>query len=56
MSVIYKFSKQVTLIEDADIWSAEQWADAFLNRLDLIHWSLPGELMTDCDPKFLTKF
>ncbi len=56
MSVTCKFSKRVTLVEGADIWSAEQWAHAFLKRLDLIDWGLPGELITDRDPKFLSKF
>lgn len=56
ISVTCKFSKQVTLIEGADTWLAEQWAHAFLNRLDLIDWGLPGELITNCDPKFLNKF
>ena len=56
MSVTCKFSKRVTLIKGADTWLAEQWAYAFLNRLDLIDWDLPGELITDRDPKFLCKF
>ena len=56
MSVTCKFSKRVTLIEGADTWSVEQWAHAFLNRLDLIDWGLSGELITDWDPKFLSKF
>ena len=56
MSVTYKFSKRVTLIKGVDTWSAEQWAHAFLNRLDLMDWDLPEELITDCDPKFLSKF
>lgn len=56
ISVIYKFSKRVTFIKGADTWSAEKWAYAFLNRLDLIDWSLPRELITNCDPKFLSKF
>ncbi len=56
MSVTCKFSKRVTLMEGADTWSAEQWAHAFLKRLDLIDWGLPGELITDRDPKFLSKF
>ena len=56
MSVTCKFSKRVTLIEGADTWSAEQWAQAFLKRLDLIDWGLPGELITDRDPKFLSRF
>ena len=56
MSVTYKFSKRVTLILRTDTWSAEDWAHAFLKRLDLIDWGLPGELITDCDPKFLSSF
>lgn len=43
--VTYKFSKWVTLIKGADTWFANQWAHAFLNRLDLIDWTLPGELI-----------
>ena len=56
MSVTCKFSKRVTLVEVADKWSAEKWAHAFLKRLDLIDWGLPKELITDRDPKFLSKF
>lgn len=56
ISVTYKFSKRVTLVEGADIWSAEKWAYAFFKRLDLIDWGLPEELITDRDPKFLSKF
>ena len=56
ISVTCKFSKRVTLVEDADIWPAEQWSHAFLKRLNLIDWGLPGELITDRDPKFLSKF
>ena len=56
MSVTCKFSKRVTLIDGADTWSAEQWTQAFLKRLDLIDWGLPGELIMDLDPKFLSKF
>ena len=56
MSVTCKFSKRVTLIEGTNIWSAEDWAHAFLKRLDLIDWGLPGELITDRNPKFLSRF
>ena len=56
MSVTCKFSKRVTLIEGADTWSAEQWVQGFLKCLDLIDWGLPKELITDRDPKFLSKF
>lgn len=56
MSVTCKFSKRVTLIEGADTWLSEQWVHAFLNKLDLIDWGLLGELITNWDPKFLSKF
>ena len=56
MSVTCKFSKRITLIKGKDTWSAEQWAHAFLKRLNLIDWGLPGELITDRDPKFLSAF
>lgn len=37
MSVTYKFSKRVTLIEGKDTWTAKKWAYAFLAKLDLIN-------------------
>lgn len=52
----YKFFKWVTFIEGVDTWLAENWAHAFLKRLDLINWDFFGELITDHDPKFLNKF
>ena len=56
ISVTCKFSKRVTLIPGTNTWSAEDWAHAFLKKLDLIDWGLPGELITDHDPKFLSSF
>ena len=56
MSVICKFSKRVTFIKGADIWSVEQWAQTFLKHLDLIDWGLLGELITNRDPKLVSKF
>lgn len=56
MSVTCKFFKRITLIEGIDTWSAKQCAHAFLKRLDLVDWGLLGELITDRDPKFLSKF
>lgn len=56
MSVICKFSKRIILIKEINNWSGEQWAHAFLKRLDLVDWGLPGELITDRDSKFLSKF
>lgn len=35
---------------------AKNWAHAFLNGLELVDWGLLGELITDQDPKFFSKF
>lgn len=56
ISVTYKFSKRVTLIKGVDTWSAEQWADTFFNKLDLIDWGVPGELIINWDLKIFSKF
>lgn len=56
MSVTCKFSKQVTLIEYADIWLAEKQAYIFPRHLDLINKGFLEELIFDCNPKFLNKF
>ena len=56
MSVTFKFSKKVTLIEGKDTWTAEEWAHVFFARLNLVDWGLPGELITNRDPKFLSRF
>lgn len=56
MLVTCKFSKRVTLIKGVNTWSAEDWAHGFLKRLDLIDWGLPKKLITDYNPKFLSRF
>lgn len=56
MSVMYKFSKRITLIKVVDIWTAKQWVQAFLKNLNLIDRGLPGKLMTNRDSKFPSKF
>lgn len=56
MSVTYKFSKRVTLIEVKDTFIAKKWGDIFLTRLDLIDCVLLGELISKWDLKFLSKF
>lgn len=55
MSVTCKYSKRVTLIPGKDTWTAEKWALALLNRLELIDWGLPAVIVSDRDPKFLSK-
>lgn len=56
MSVTYKFSNQVTFNPDPNTQSVKNWVHAFLKRIDLIDRGLPGELITDCNPKFLSFF
>ena len=56
MSVISKFLKKVTLIKDKDTWTAKEWIQVFLAKLDLVNWSNPVELITNCNPNFLSKF
>lgn len=56
MSVTCKFSKRVILVEGKDIWSAKNWAYALLQRLNMIDWNPLSKLITDRDPKFLSKF
>lgn len=56
MSLTCKFSKRVTLIKGLDNLLAEQWAHAFFNKLDWIDWGISEELITNWDPKFLSKF
>lgn len=56
MLVTCKFSKRVTLIKGKNTFTAKEWAYTFLARLNFIDWGLPGELITDRNPKFLSKF
>lgn len=35
MSIICKFSKRITVISEIDKWNATQWAEIFLQRLDI---------------------
>ena len=48
--------QKVTLIEGKDTWTVKKWAHAFLARLDLVDWGLSGELIINCNPKFLSRF
>lgn len=56
MSMTCKFSKRITLIKGKDTQTAKEQAYAFFARLDLVNQSLPGELILNCNPKFLSKF
>lgn len=54
--VTCRFLKRVTLIDGANIWSAEDWTHAFFKRLDLIDLGFLRELITDNEPKFVNRF
>lgn len=56
MSVIYRFSKKVTLIKGKDTWIAKEWAYTCLAWLDLVACSLLEKLITDWKLKFLGQF
>ena len=53
-SVTDKFSKRVTIIPGKSNWTAMEWAEALLHRLDIADWGLPKVIISDRDPKFLS--
>ena len=53
-SVTDKFSKRVTIVSGKSTWSAMEWAEALLHRLDIADWGLPKVIISDCDRKFLS--
>jgi len=54
LSVIDKFSKQITLLPENTEYSADQWAEVFLEGLT--DWGVPVCIISDCDSKFLSAF
>jgi hypothetical protein len=54
MSTTCKFSKRITLIPGMKNWTAEQWADALIERLWIADWGMPKVIISDRDPKFLS--
>lgn len=55
MSVTCKYSKRITLVPGKNTYSAAQWADALLQRLDQGDWGLPKVIISDRDKKFLSE-
>ena len=54
LTVTDKFTKRTTYIPGKATWTAEQWAIALLDRLDIGDWGIPKVLLSDRDPKFLS--
>ena len=50
-SVTDKFSKRVTMIPGKITYSAMDWAEALLHRLDIADWGLPKVIISDRDKK-----
>ena len=54
MPVSDKFTKRITIIPGKSTWTAAQWGDALLDRLDTADWGLPKAIISDRDRKFLS--
>ena len=55
LTVTDKFTKRTTYIPGKSTWTAEEWAIALLDRLDIGDWGIPKVLLSDRDPKFLSE-
>ena len=55
LSVTCKYSKRITLIPGKSTWTANQWAEALLERLWIADWGLPKVILSDRDRKFLSQ-
>ena len=53
LSVTDKFTKRITCIPGKNTWSAERWAEALLDRLEVADWGIPKAMISDRDRKFL---
>ena len=56
LSVTDKFTKGITCIPGKSTWTAAEWADVFLERVEIINWGIPKAIISDRDRKFLSEF
>ena len=56
LSVTDKFTKGITNIPGKTTWTAAEWADAFLERVEITDWGIPKAIISDRDRKFLSEF
>ena len=54
MSVTCKFSKRNTVVPGKENYTAEEWADAYLDAT--VDWGLPAAFISDRDRKFMSAF
>ena len=55
MSVTCKFTKKIAAIPGNAKWSASQWGNDLLDRLDIADWGIPKVIISDRDRKFLSE-
>lgn len=55
LSVTDKFTKRVTGIPGKSTWNTAQWAEALIDRLELLDWGIPKAIISDRDRKFLSE-
>ena len=55
MSVIDKYNKRITIFVDKDIWTADDWFVALLQKLNIADWNLLKTIISNKDKKFLSK-
>ena len=51
-----KATKRIALIPGASTWTAPEWTNAWIDQLLTMDFSLPSQIITDRDPKFLSSF
>jgi len=56
MVIVCKFSKACQILLGRHDWTAEQWANEFVDRCLLTNWGIPKIILSDRDPKFLSDF
>ena len=56
LTIICKFFKRVIILTDQTIFSASQWVDFVLKRLQIADWDISAAIISNRDSKFLSKF
>ena len=55
LNVTDKYSKRILIIPGKDTYTAKDWAIALLEALQAADWGIPRQILSDRDPKFLSK-